>query len=128
MSTTQLAFFDAPERTAAPRRPAASDAVLLVLAEVALSIDHGLDDGIGAPAVGLRRRTVDTAVEHGWLTRSHVGDSDTEQGPRRLHITAAGREQLELDVNRAAAGGWVSVRGFVAARLGLAEPRRGGRR
>ncbi|NUQ89595.1 MAG: hypothetical protein HOQ43_14195 [Glycomyces artemisiae] len=115
MSTLQLALFEGYDPT--PRRPDASDAVLLVLAEVAVSIDFGHDDGIGAPAVGLRARTVDAAVEHGWLVRSYVGDSDTEQGPRRLHITPAGREQIALDDAYATAGGWIGVIHHVTARF-----------
>ncbi|MBA2952146.1 hypothetical protein GON03_19200 [Nocardioides sp. MAH-18] len=111
--TAQPALFEGYTPTAKPRRAAASDAVLLVLAEVAVSIDRGYDDGIGAPEVGLRRRTVDAAVERGWLARSYVGDSDTEQGPRRLHLTAAGREQIAFDDAYAVAGGWLSVRQHV---------------
>ena len=118
MTGTQLALFIGPAPIIRLRRPDASDPVLLVLAEVAAALDHGHDDGIGAPEVGLRRRTVDTAVERGWLTRSYVGDSDTEQGPRRLHITDAGRAQLAFDDARAAAGGWVSVRHHITTRYG----------
>lgn len=115
-ATSQLTLFEGYTPTARQPRPDASDAVLVVLAEVAFSIDHGHDDGIGAPAVGLRGRTVDCAVDRGWLTRSYVGDSDTEQGPRRLHITDTGRAQLALDDAHAASGGWASVRRQVTRR------------
>ncbi|WP_292605917.1 hypothetical protein [Nocardioides sp. REDSEA-S30_B4] len=89
---TQLALFDG---YAPPTRLRASDAVICVLLEVAHCIDAGHDDGIGAPAIGHNKRSVESAVAHGWLTRSYVGNSDTEQGPRRLHITDSGRHQLE---------------------------------
>lgn len=90
--TAQLALFGAP--VVAGPRP--SDAVLLVVAEVAACIDRGHDDGVGAPEAGHKARTVDACVELSLLVRVYVGDSDTEQGPRRLVLTAAGRDALEV--------------------------------
>lgn len=114
----QLALFDlASVEVPAARRPEASDAVLLVLAEVAYLIDHGHDDGIGAPAVGHNRRTLDAAVASGWLTRAYVGDSDTEGGPNRLLLTDAGRYQLKLDEAHALANFYIGIRHHVAARF-----------
>lgn len=89
--TAQLALFGAPD-VAGPRP---SDAVLLLIAEVEACIDHGDDDGLGAPEAGQKRRTVDAAVDQGLLSRAYVGDSDTEQGPRRLLLTAIGVAALE---------------------------------
>lgn len=92
------------------RRP--SDAVLLLLAEVAACIQRGQDDGLGAPEAGHKARTVDTASALGLLLRSHVGDSDTEQGPRRLRLTPAGEHALAK---------WgVDARRFVSSRGGVA--------
>lgn len=116
--SVQLALWGDPTPPARVRRPAASEPSLFILAEVAHLIDLDLDDGIGAPEVGFKRRAVTTCVEHGWLTRSYVGDSDTEQGPRRLHITPEGREQLALDDTWCAVDRFCSVREHVATRLG----------
>ena len=89
---TQLTLFG-PE--APPKRPAASDAVLHLLADVRHCTDRDYYGAIGYPEVGQKRRTVDAAIERGWLVRELVGDSDTEGGPRRLHLTDAGRAQVE---------------------------------
>lgn len=88
---TNLDLFGTPVFTERP----ASHPCLLVLAEVAYLVDRGLDDGIGASEVGHRKRTVDACERSGWLTRHHVGNSDTEGGPRRLRLTNRGRHQVE---------------------------------
>jgi hypothetical protein len=114
---TQPALFDLQPTTTPVRRPDASDPVLLVLAEVAYLIDHGHDNNIGAPAVGHNRRTVATAAARGWLTRTTVGDSDTEGGPHRLTLTPAGRHQLDLEEAYARAHFYIGIQHHVAARF-----------
>lgn len=88
-------------------RPKASDAALLVLAEIAVKEDrYGLD---GVPAVGFRKAQLDRLTARGWLTQTRLADLDVEEGPRRLHLTEAGRHQVHAYDMWAESWGYTTV-------------------
>lgn len=79
-----------------PARPRATDAQLLILADVAWREDHGFDGRLGSPVVGFKARALDRMVGLGWLRRTDLGDPDLDGGRLRIHITSEGRKQLAM--------------------------------
>lgn len=111
----QMTLFDLAPAVPARKPTGVPEAALTVLAEIALKEDAYPD---GVPAVGLAKdRQLDRLTEHGFLTRITLPDPDVDEGPRRLHLTPAGRAALDQYDAWAAAGGFTTMRGFVQRHL-----------
>ena len=115
----QLTLFDGFEPVAPARKPTGvPEAALVILAEVAIKAPRYPE---GVPAVGFRGRQLDGLAERGLLVRVTLPDpdGDLEEGPRRLHLTDAGRTAVEQYDAWAEAGGFTTMTGFVRRHLAL---------
>ena len=79
-----------------------SDAQVAILTEVAAQFiaPGGYTETEGASQVGLNKRSLRRLLDDGHLARTDTGDSNTDGGRFRLHLTASGRAQLRLAIER----------------------------